>query len=77
MSLLAGMKVTQVNFSGKMQDNLDSTENTSLYLGKLDGDLVMTCVYFARLPILKIPDEFVVRENIITFNLKKIQKYKI
>lgn len=29
MYLLAGIKLTQVNFSGKMQDNLDSTENTS------------------------------------------------
>lgn len=56
MSLLAGIKVTQVNFSGKMQDNLDSTEHTSLCLGKHGGDLIMTCVYLAKLPILKIPN---------------------
>lgn len=56
MSLLAGIKVTQVNFSGKMQDNLYCTENTSFCLGKHGGDLIMTPVYLAKLPVLKIPD---------------------
>lgn len=32
MALLAGIKVTQVNFPEKMQDNLDCTENTSFYM---------------------------------------------
>lgn len=39
-----------------MQDNLDSTESTSLCLGEHGGDLIVTCVKLSKLPILKVPD---------------------
>lgn len=42
MSLLAGTEVTLVKFSGKMKDNLDSTEKyLILYMGEHGGEVIM------------------------------------